>query len=99
MKISFGEELYLVKFQHEVPGKEEKRGYRKTLCQVYKLLQDERQLISSGTAVCGPLDQFQKEVGRKVSLTRALQTIGPCLNKKLRTEIWKEYFARKQPPF
>ena len=102
MRVEYGKESYLVSFRHEFPGKEEKDGYRKTVCEVYRLgprksVPPERELISTGVATCSPLDQFQKEVGRKVSLTRALQETAPSLNKDFRAAIWKTYFNRKPP--
>ena len=98
MKVDYGQESYLVNFRHEFPGKEGKKGYRRTVCQVYKLgpkesFPDKRELLNTGVATCSPLDQFAKEVGRKVSLTRALQGS----EKDFRTAIWKTYFNRKPP--
>jgi len=40
---------------------------------------------------CSPKDNFCKETGRKISLTRAIAH----LPKEERTQIWKDYFNRK----
>jgi hypothetical protein len=42
-----------------------------------------------GTAQCATGDQFDRRVGRKVSLTRALEK----LSKDARTQIWLAYRA------
>ena len=42
-----------------------------------------------GRAYCSELDTFNKSVGRKMSLTRAIQGF----TKDERTEIWGKYFA------
>jgi hypothetical protein len=38
------------------------------------------------------MDQFNKERGRKLALTRALWQLG--LNKEERTAVWHRYFCR-----
>ena len=44
-----------------------------------------------GLAFCLKEDFFNKEIGRKISLKRALKVY----TKKFRTFVWKAYFARK----
>ena len=41
-----------------------------------------------GFSACSKRDQFNRKVGRKVALQRTLQP----LDKKIRTEVWKEYW-------
>lgn len=47
--------------------------------------------IISAYAYCHPEDAFNKAVGRKIALTRALRAWK--FNKKLRTKIWKQYLT------
>lgn len=46
----------------------------------------------TGLAACADGDTFNKEIGRKVALTRALKEAK--LNKSTRTEVWNMYFNR-----
>ncbi len=50
-------------------------------------------LVSSGEASCSFRDKFSKEVGRKVSLTRAIESLN--LPKQERRIIWETYHSRK----
>lgn len=43
---------------------------------------------AEGRAICSALDQFNKAVGRKVALTRALKPF----DKEIRTRFWKAYW-------
>lgn len=47
-------------------------------------------IIAQGFAACSELDNFSKEAGRKLALTRALRS----LPRADRREIWARYFAR-----
>ena len=42
-----------------------------------------------GAGLCHPNDQFNKAIGRKVALARAISG----LPRETRTQIWKAYFA------
>jgi len=90
MKVLYEEVCFLISFKHETPGQEKKKGYRETSCQIHKLLGKDKELISDGLATCGLSDQFQKEVGRKKSLTRALSKY----KKDFRLVVWNAYFNR-----
>lgn len=46
----------------------------------------------SGLAVCASGDKFEKEVGRKIALKRAMDQAE--LRRELRSEIWGLYFNR-----
>ena len=60
----------------------------KTTCTIkYK---DGEDILTSGIAWCSPFDQFEKQRGRKVSLTRALG-YGMFPNKTTRASFWKQY--------
>jgi hypothetical protein len=62
----------------------------KTVCVLGQMKDGESIDTSKATAVCSPKDQYNKETGRKVSLTRALQG----WSRADRAKIWKAYFAR-----
>ena len=80
----------------------------KTHCLVSKINPDKtKELIVKGTATCSYKDQFDKNKGRKLSLSRALiterptvpeptkenpQVWGPVFARELRHEFWTEYF-------
>jgi hypothetical protein len=51
-------------------------------------------LISEGTAKCSKHDLFEKEIGRRISLLRAVDS--PNLGKEDRREILSTYFNRKR---
>jgi len=44
-------------------------------------------LVSTGEVTCGKNDNFEKKIGRKISLTRAIETL-PRENRIL---IWEDY--------
>lgn len=46
----------------------------------------------TGIAACVVGDNFNKEIGRKIALTRAVQKAG--LPKEVRADIWIAYFDR-----
>ena len=97
MRIEHGKSSFLLEFRHEIPGKEKRKGYRETECRVLRIVKEEpfqTDDVCTGVSTCGPLDQFEKETGRKISLTRALR--GSDIDKDLRTAIWKAYFSRKE---
>jgi len=50
-------------------------------------------LISEGIAKCSKHDLFEKEIGRKISLLRAVNNFN--FNKESRREILSTYFNRK----
>lgn len=50
------------------------------------------QLLSSGQAACSPSDSFNKQVGRKIALDRAIRISEAAdFNKAERREIWHNY--------
>lgn len=60
-----------------------------TECRIVKLNSQASSIVGRTTRSAG--DQFNKEVGRRVSLKRALSQ----LDKPMRTAAWKAYFDRK----
>ena len=47
-------------------------------------------LIGEGHSYCSLMDNFDRKVGRKLALARAIAE----LDKDTRTEIWKEYMKK-----
>lgn len=87
---------YQVKFNHIWTGKvPEAWGPKITYCSITRWrnvnpeLNAEVVLYGSGVARCSDYDQFQRSVGRKISLTRALEDAG--LDKFARSVFWAEY--------
>jgi hypothetical protein len=71
----------------ELPEDEDNR--RMTLC----VVEDEDRTFV-GQAICNPKDQYVKSIGRKVSLTDAIQG----LDKPTRALIWKQYLEKFKVP-
>lgn len=92
MKINIQGKEVAIKFYHNnhaLPKGEKlpKEGFeyeRGTTCIIFDVKGDE---ISSGSANVHPRDNFSKETGRKISLTRAIKNF----NAEARTQIWNEY--------
>ena len=84
---------------------------RNTFCTIFMLDSDGdgkqvAQALAKGHARCSPLDNFNKEEGRKVALSKALKLWFPGVkegvtddtvinqNRKVREAIWKGYHSR-----
>lgn len=78
---------YEVEWQYYPPKKD---GIL-TLCRITTL---NKNRLCIGDALCCPQDQFIKDIGRKISLARAMSNF--ALDKQERTQIWKDYFNRKK---
>lgn len=68
-----------------------------TTCEVFSAapgqkFKDHGTVIGQGVAVCDSRDNFCKEIGRKLSMTRALRNTD--LSKQERQLIWENYFDR-----
>jgi hypothetical protein len=70
---------YKISFKHNV-----KEGV--TSCYVNREDND----IYIGKAICSEEDQFNKSVGRKIALSRALLSAG--ISRPVRRKIWFDYF-------
>lgn len=73
---------------------------RFTHCEIFEIVPNammregfDVRLLSEGVTMCSPRDNFVKEAGRKIALTRALGKLK--LGKKERTLVWEAYMARK----
>ena len=79
MKINIDGRNYSFKFQHHISGTE-----RGTVCRVYN---EEGAQVTSGVANVHPHDNYCKEKGRKIALSRAIST----WEKEYKTQVWGEY--------
>jgi len=76
---------------------------RSTVCQIFELHDDgpveDALLLGTGEARCSYKDNFCKEAGRKIALTRALRTEDGThyLNNEARTIVWETYLDRPRP--
>jgi hypothetical protein len=87
---------YRINFKHRIEiGGFDDDNVNITFCTVEKVetgkqFKDNPCTIGQGSAFCDPRDQFNKETGRKIALTRAVQN----LDKNERKIIWTGYFNR-----
>lgn len=72
--------MYHVEFHHNLKE-------QKTLCIIQN---SKKRLLRVSEAHCSKKDCFNKAIGRKVSLTRAIVT----LSKENRTRVWDDFKAR-----
>jgi hypothetical protein len=94
MKVTINNRIYLVSWHHE-----QKKFYignniatGRTMCEIhaYEPVSKDKTLISSGISWTSVKDQFKKEVGRKISFTRALAS----WKRDERKLFWESYFNR-----
>ena len=79
MKIKIDGRDYSFKFQHNTTGKE-----RGTVCRVFNEAGDQ---VIYGVSNVHPKDNFCKEKGRKIALSRAIAS----WDKNYREQVWNEY--------
>jgi len=82
MKVLIDNKLYAIKWNHGLV----KKGMT-THCY---LRDNDGKMVSLGIAKCGKKDNFCKETGRKISLTRAIKEFP----KEIRRDFWKCYLNR-----
>lgn len=81
----------------------ETKEVRYTSCTIYRIGADGKPVgnpLAADGARCSPLDNYVKEVGRKVALTRTLnqwtEKMDPVLGRTLRAAAWSGYFDRNE---
>jgi len=72
----------------------ETNGY--TECEVVEIVGNHKRALSIGRASCSLHDQFNKEIGRRIALTRALKEAE--LEREDRKTVWTVYRGRKERP-
>jgi hypothetical protein len=67
---------------------------RTTVCKLYGIGSDGKPatVLASDDAACSASDNFRKETGRKIALTRAIEKAK--LSKQDRRLVWEAYFGR-----
>lgn len=85
-----------VKFEHRYYDWANKDGQQTKVpfATSAKVFDSKGNLLTMGEAHCGQKDLYNKEIGRKISLKRALNSLS--LHKEMRTRIWKDYLNRKK---
>ncbi len=93
MKVIVDHTELRVSFKHEDFGKDA-WIHHQTTCRILELEEGKAEpiLIATGVAECCALDNFSKETGRKIALTRAIEQM--ALPKEERTAIWNQYHNR-----
>ena len=82
-----------IQFRHDrEPHAEDLRGERFQVITTCYLVDENDNDIGIGRAFCVAEDQFRKELGRRIALTRALSDTD--LDKSARRSIWDAYFGR-----
>jgi len=71
--------------------------HHKTTCTIWEITDPQKgigdqEVIARGEAECCALDNFNKETGRKIALSRAIEQL--ALPKEERREIWTQYHGR-----
>jgi hypothetical protein len=91
MKIVLSDKkTYLIGFSHSVLPYSIGFSDRQTQCFIHELNdKNEKILLYADCAICSIKDQFNKNVGRKISLQRCLSM--SCFSKEDRTQIWNSY--------
>lgn len=76
---------------------------RYTSCSIYRLGADGKPLgpvLAKQSGRCSPLDNFEKEAGRKVALTRTLlrwtEKLDPVEGRTIRAAAWTAYLDRNE---
>jgi hypothetical protein len=82
MKVNIDNTDYWVSWEHYIP-------YQST-CQITK---QGFVIVGIGNGICSPKDKFDKEIGRKVILARALSKSN--FSKENRKQFWSAYLNRK----
>jgi len=98
MRLDWANQTYFINFQHDIY--DEPRYHHgvwvkgKTVCTIEQGPKDEPIITGYGEAYCSEDDQFQKELGRRMSLTRALEMLWPD-SREARRAAWKVYHERR----
>lgn len=83
------EVTYKVIFQHYNKPKKVDRDWKGTLCQIID--EEKETQVSFGQTILNPIDNYSKNLGRKLALDRALRN-AHIFGREERTLFWKEYF-------
>jgi len=87
MIVKIGDKIYKIQFEHTG------NKVRRTRCDIVYLDGEKRFMRGYGECFCSESDNFSKEIGRKISLGRALRATFDT--KSQRAYIWDCYRNRK----
>ena len=87
MKVSYGNGNEVKVMWHHVTKVTDENKKLGTECYIKNL---NNELLVKGVARLSPKDEFNKNKGRKISLAKALQSLG--LQRENRIAFWKAYF-------
>lgn len=76
--------------EHSVEFSYNDAGLKSTHCWVFRIIDGKKFHVADGIAKCSKSDQFNKNTGRKVALSRTLQQL--TTDRALRKRFWDEYF-------
>lgn len=106
MKFEFKKACFMIRWHHGILINEidvsldktipkevlERDGKRYTECFIIKFnKKNKEEVVGYGLAKTHSLDNFCKNTGRKISLTKALEDFG----KEFRAQVWTSYFAMR----
>lgn len=88
MKVEINGSSYFIDWRH-IKSEVKSLSKFRTACSI----RDEAlQLVATDLAECSLKDNFCRETGRKISLTRAIRVF----DKSVRKQIWEAYFNRSK---
>lgn len=89
-------EKYQVRWYHQFVDEsapDKSAGHHRTYC---VLLNKSGLFLSDGESICSPKDNFCKDTGRKLSLSRAMGNLPEDrMSKEERKEVWEAYRQMK----
>jgi len=83
MLAEIGDKVFIVKWNHENNGRDEQSVTR---CFIRNAANKE--VVCSGVSICDTRDQYNKQIGRKISLSRALKNFPDVNDRKV---FWHSY--------
>ena len=79
MKINVDEEIYNIAFQHD-------KDHKWTTAEIHEPTDTGVDYVWVGVTECSPKDTYNKILGRKIALSRAMENAD--FPKEVRTKIW-----------
>jgi capsule polysaccharide modification protein KpsS len=97
MKVFVDGVPFRISFKHEAFFEQDGNPawiHHRTTCTI---LDADMNVLAQGCASCCGLDNFDKAIGRKIALTRAISILQ--LEKEKRRQVWFQYHHRELGPF
>lgn len=96
MKVNIESDTYKVRWRHQrVPDPLHINGV--TTCTIERVNGNNKyKTVATGETYCSFKDAYNKNTGRKIALTRALQKLFPSITEKeIRRGFWREYYKMR----